>query len=107
MDESKYEGPMQIIMHAGNAKSFALMAIDAAADGDFGEADRLLEEARTELNDAHQHQFEITQAEAKGDPVDLNIILIHAEDHLTMAIVVSDLAERFIGLYRKQAGAAE
>lgn len=107
MDESKYEGAMQIILNAGNAKSSALMAIDAAADGDFAEADRLLEEARTEMNAAHKYQFEMTQAEANGNPVDLNIILIHAEDHLTMAIVVSDLAERFINLYKKQAGVVE
>ncbi len=107
MDESKYEGAMQIILHAGNAKSSALMAIDAAADGDFDEADRLLEEARTEMNASHEFQFAMTQAEANGNPVDLNIILIHAEDHLTMAIVVSDLAERFINLYRRQAGVEE
>ena len=36
MDESKYENALQIILHAGNAKSAALMAIDAAHDGDFG-----------------------------------------------------------------------
>ena len=45
-------------------------------------------------------QFELTQAEANGNTVDINIILIHAEDHLTMAIMASDFAERFIELYR-------
>lgn len=45
-------------------------------------------------------QFELTQAEANGNEVDINIILIHAEDHLTMAIMASDFAERFIELYR-------
>ena len=45
MDESKYENALQIILHAGNAKSSALMAIDAAAEGDFEEADRLLAES--------------------------------------------------------------
>lgn len=107
MDESKYEVPMQIILHAGNAKSSALMAIDAAADGEFAEADRLLEEARAEMAEAHHFQFSLTQAEANGEQVDLNIILLHAEDHLTMAIMASDLAERFIALYRQQAGVAE
>ena len=88
MDESKYENALQIILHAGNAKSAALMAIDAAHDGDFEEAEK------------HKMQFELTQAEANGNTVDINIILIHAEDHLTMAIMASDFAERFIELYR-------
>lgn len=101
MEENKYENALQIIMHAGNAKSSALMAIDAAAEGDFGEADKQLEEARAEMGEAHKMQFALTKAEASGDPVDINIILIHAEDHLTMAIMGIDMAERMIDLYRE------
>lgn len=101
MEENKYENALQIIMHAGNAKSYALMAIDAAAEGDFDEADKQLEEARTEMGAAHKMQFALTQAEANGEPVDINIILIHAEDHLTMAIMGIDMAERMIDLYRE------
>lgn len=103
MDETKYLDAMQIILHAGNSKSASLMAIDAAHDGDFEEAERLLEEARTEMGEAHKVQFGMTQAEANGNPVDINIILLHAEDHLTMAIMASDMAERFIELYRDRA----
>lgn len=100
MDESKYENALQIILHAGNAKSAALMAIDAAHDGDFEEAEKQLAEAQAEMSAAHKKQFELTQAEANGEEVDINIILIHAEDHLTMAIMASDFAVRFIELYR-------
>ena len=100
MDESKYENALQIILHAGNAKSAALMAIDAAHDGDFDDAEKQLAEAQAEMSEAHKMQFELTQAEANGNEVDINIILIHAEDHLTMAIMTSDFAERFIELYR-------
>lgn len=101
MDESKYENALQIILHAGNAKSSALMAIDAAAEGDFEEADRLHAESQAEMGEAHKMQFALTQAEASGNPVDINIILIHAEDHLTMAIMAADMAERMIDLYRE------
>ena len=41
MDEAKYENAMQIILHAGNARSAALMAIDDAAEGDFSAAGAL------------------------------------------------------------------
>jgi PTS system cellobiose-specific IIA component len=53
MDESKYENALQIILHAGNAKSAALMAIDAAHDGDFEEAEKQLAEAQSEMSAAH------------------------------------------------------
>ena len=101
MDESKYENALQIILHAGNAKSSALMAVDAAAEGDFEEADRLLAESQAEMGEAHMMQFALTQAEASGNPVDINIILTHAEEHLTMAIMAADMAERMIDLYRE------
>lgn len=103
IDESKYELPMQIIMHAGNAKSAALMAIDSASEGAFEEADAHLKEAQGEMVKAHDVQFGMIQQEASGNSVELNIILVHAQDHLTMAVMMSDIAERMVDLYRRLA----
>ncbi|WP_320977453.1 PTS lactose/cellobiose transporter subunit IIA, partial [Enterocloster asparagiformis] len=75
MDETKYSGAFQIIMNAGNSKSAALMAIEAAKDGDFAEADERLREAETEMRAAHQAQIDMIQQEAAGNSVDVNIIL--------------------------------
>lgn len=100
MDETKYENSMQIILHAGNAKSSALMAIDAAAEGDFEDADKQIAEAREEMNAAHKVQFDMIHEEANGNPVDVNVILVHAQDHLTMALMAIDLGERMIDMYR-------
>ena len=86
MDETKYSGAFQIIMNAGNSKSAALMAIEAAKD---------------EMRAAHQAQIDMIQQEAAGNSVDVNIILVHAQDHLTMAILAKDLAEQFVELYRQ------
>ena len=65
MDEAKYENAMQIILHAGNARSAALMAIDDAAEGDFSAAGAHLVEAQKELHDAHERQFSLIQSEVK------------------------------------------
>lgn len=101
MDEEKYELAMRIITHAGTGKSCALEAIDLAADGDFAGAEQSLAEARGEMREAHDIQFSMIQQEASGRPVDVHLILLHAEDHLTMAIMCIDLAERFMALYRR------
>lgn len=101
MDDSKYIPSFDIIMNAGNAKSAALMAVDAAKDGDFEEAEKRLKEAKDEMREAHQKQFDLMQQEIAGTPVDMNIILVHAQDHLSMAMIAKDFAEQFVDLYRK------
>ncbi|MCD7908662.1 MAG: PTS lactose/cellobiose transporter subunit IIA [Clostridium sp.] len=103
MDDTKYAGAFQIIMNAGNSKSAFLMAIEAAKDGDMEEAQARLKEAETEMRAAHQAQIDMIQQEAAGNPVDVNIILVHAQDHLTMAILAKDLAEQFVELYGQMA----
>lgn len=105
MDDAKYETAMQIIMHGGNAKSLALMAIDAANEGNLEEAQAHLDEAQREITEAHKMQFAMIQQEAAGTPVEVNIVLVHAQDHLTMALIAADLAQRFIDMDRRLAAA--
>lgn len=100
MNEDKYAVAFELIMNAGNAKSTALMAIEAARDFDFEEADRLLKEAEVDMRKAHQAQFDMIQEEANGNPIEVNIVLVHAQDHLTMAMMARDNAEEFINLYK-------
>ena len=45
MSDEKYEIAFQVIMNAGNSKSSSMMAIEAAREFDFEEAERLLKEA--------------------------------------------------------------
>ena len=58
------------------------------------------------MHAAHDAQMDMISSEAKGSSVDLSLILVHAEDHLTMAIVTSDLAARMVELYRRLAASA-
>lgn len=101
MNEEKYEIATELIAHAGTAKSCALEAIDEAADGKFDSAEELLKEGRAEMAGAHKTQFGILAQEASGTSVEVNIILVHALDHVTMAVMTLDLAERIIGLEKR------
>ena len=96
VDDEKYEVAFEIIACAGDAKSLALMAIEEARNGNFEQAEKNLAEAREQMAKAHD-----VQSEAQGKSVELNIVLIHAEDHLTMAIMSIDFAEEFIELYKQ------
>ena len=95
VDDEKYEVAFEIIACAGDAKSLALMAIEEARNGNFEQAEKNLAEAREQMAKAHDVQNDMLQS------VELNIVLIHAEDHLTMAIMSIDFAEEFIELYKQ------
>lgn len=101
VDDEKYEVAFEIIACAGDAKSLALMAIEEARNGNFEQAEKNLAEAREQMAKAHDVQNDMLQSEAQGKSVELNIVLIHAEDHLTMAIMSIDFAEEFIELFCK------
>ena len=100
MNEDKYEIAFQVIMNAGNSKSSSMMAIEAAREFKFEEAEKLLKEADKNLREAHHVQTELIQQESNGKGVDVNIILVHSQDHLSMAITTRDQAEEFLNLYK-------
>ena len=98
--ESNYETSFGLILNAGNARSKSLMAIEAARDGEFEQAEQLVKEAEQDLRLAHQTQTDLIQKEANGQTLGVNLILIHAQDHLTMAMIMVDQAKEFIHIYR-------
>ena len=105
MNPADYEVAFKIISVAGNAKSSCLMAIRESREGTFDEAAKLLAEADGDLHQAHDFQTKMLQDEARGNAIPLNIILVHAQDHLTGAILVRDLADEFIEINKRLANA--
>lgn len=99
MNESSYDIAFKLIANAGDSKSESLMAIEAAREFNFEEANSHLEIATEKLSEAHKIQSSLIQNEARGNKVDVNIILVHAQDHLSGAILMKDQADEFIKLY--------
>lgn len=90
----------QIILYAGNGRSSAMEAIQAAKEGDFTEANRLINEANEELVKAHSYQTKLLQEEASGDGNTVSVILVHSQDHLMTAMTLRDLAIEIIEIHR-------
>jgi PTS system cellobiose-specific IIA component len=101
MDDTKYQTAFQIILHAGNSKSYSMMAMQKAREGELGEASDLVNQADNALNEAHQIQTELAHSEITGTSIDMNIIMVHAQDHLGMAMMMRDVANEVIHIYRK------
>jgi len=90
-----------IILHAGNARSYAMEAISLAKEYDFIAAREKIEEANKEFTEAHRYQTKLIQAEASGKKNEVTVILVHAQDHLMTAMTVKDLANEMIDMYEK------
>lgn len=99
--EENYEISFQIIAEAGDARNKALEAIEEAEAGRFEEAEELLKEANICINKAHKFQTDLIFQETNGQKVDMNIILVHSQDHFAMAMSAIDMAKYAIRLYRR------
>jgi PTS system cellobiose-specific IIA component len=92
---------MGIIMHGGNAKGQAFSAIQLAKEGKFDEAEAALESANQELLEAHNVQTEMLTKEANGEHTDVDLYMVHAQDHLMNAITFKDLAVEMIAMEKR------
>ncbi|WP_042461505.1 PTS lactose/cellobiose transporter subunit IIA [Neobacillus dielmonensis] len=100
MVDTEYAAAFELIAIAGDSKSESMQAIECAREFQFEEAKEHLKKANEKLKGAHGSHFSLIQKEASGEKVEVNLILVHAEDHLSGAILMKDQAEEFIELYQ-------
>lgn len=100
-NQEMYEIAFQIIVHAGESRSLSNEAMDAAEKYDFEKAEELLKKANDEFLECHQIQTDMLTSEANGEKNEINVIFIHAQDHLTMATMAMDNAKRLVTMYKK------
>lgn len=95
------EESMQIIANSGDARSDYMEAIRLASAGDLPAAQQLLEAAKDKIVEAHRRQTELIQGEFRGETTELNLLLIHAQDHLMSTLVIRDLSKYILDLYQQ------
>jgi PTS system cellobiose-specific IIA component len=101
MSQEQLEAIMGLIVNAGNAKSDAMEAIQAAKNGEFEEADEKLKAAEAALLEAHHAQTKLLTAETNGEALTITLLTIHSQDHLMTSITFNDLAKEVIDVYRR------
>lgn len=107
MEKEELQGvAFQIIAIAGEARSLVHEAFHAMRNSDFKEAQAKLDAANETLVQAHNAQTELLTAYASGDDVLVEIIMVHAQDHLMTAMTLHETATEMLALYRKIEGKA-
>lgn len=92
---------MNIISNAGEAKALAFDALNEAKRGNFEEARKLLKDSETAGNTAHKAQMDLLVAQANGEVDDVNILLVHAQDHLMTTLLGQELIKEMIEMYER------
>ncbi len=90
----------EIVAYSGEARSKLLNAVKAAKAHSWDEYETLVAEAREAISDAHKSQFALLTAEAQGNDIDLNIISVHAQDHLMTTLLLLDVIDTLADVYR-------
>ena len=92
---------INLIVNAGSARSSAIEAIQYAKAGDIEKAEESLGNAKEAVNEAHHSQTEMIQAEIRGEKAPLSLLMVHAQDHLMTVMLLRDMVQNFINLYKK------
>lgn len=95
------EKAMELILCSGDSKTHSMNAIRMAKNYDFIKAEFEIKEANKAFSNAHEIQNELLTTESKNFENVLNILMVHAQDHLNTALILKDNAIEFIGIYRK------
>ncbi|HEL2576563.1 TPA: PTS cellobiose transporter subunit IIA [Streptococcus suis] len=91
----------EIILHSGTARTEVHEAFAAMRAGDFEAAYEKLEIANKELVEAHHAQTHLLQEYASGVEIKIEIIMVHAQDHLMTTMTLREVALEMLELYKK------
>jgi len=100
LDTKNVQVAVQVIIHAGNARTLVNKATTAFAERNFDKADEYLKKAETEITKAHKIQTNMIQAEARGQKLELSLLITHAQDTLMSANTEIRLTKNFLKLIK-------
>ena len=70
-------------------------------ENNYEEAEQLLDEANQEITLAHKSQTDLLQKYASGESINMEIIMVHAQDHLMTTMTLKEVAIEMLHLYQK------
>ena len=94
---------MELIINAGEARSYAMQALRAAKQGDWDLVDEQLTEASAASKRAHDVQTMLIGMDEGCGKIPVNLVMVHAQDHLMTTMTLREVALEMLALYRKVA----
>lgn len=92
---------MGLIINSGQARSVAYAALKKAKEGDFDAAKKMMEQSREALSEAHKIQTRLIGDDQGVGKTKVNLVLVHAQDHLMTSMLARELVTELIELHEK------
>ena len=90
----------EIVAYSGDARSTLLKLIREMRAGNFENVESALQDADENLKLAHNSQTKVLADEAAGAELEIGFIFIHGQDHLMTTILLRELTDDFVELYK-------
>lgn len=95
------EVAFKIILESGDARSLVHEGFKLMRENAFEEAEEKLEEANNSVTNAHKSQTKVLHDYANGEEVTMDVIMVHAQDHLMTTMTIREVALEMLHLYKK------
>ena len=93
---------MEIIANSGAARSSAFNALAEAKKSNFAEASELLSQSDEFSHIAHVKHTELLSLYAKGELLNSDLLISHAQDHLMCAELAKELILEIIEIHHER-----
>lgn len=101
MEEDLQSIAFEIILHSGSARTMIHEAFALMRNAEFEKAEKKLDEANDKLLLAHKTQTSLLSKYANGEEIVMEIIMVHAQDHLMTTMTFREIAIEMKYLYEK------
>ena len=91
----------QIISNVGSAKSMYMQAIQLAKNNKIQEAKDKVLEGEQIFNEGHKVHHNLITMMANGEKIDIDLLLLHAEDQLINTEMFNLVTKEIIELYER------
>lgn len=91
----------EIILCCGEGCNYINEAFKMIKKYEFDKANECLVKANDSLVEAHSKQTSLLQQFAEGKGIEVEIILVHAQDHLMSSMNYKNFVEEFFAVYKK------
>lgn len=91
---------MMMILHAGDAVNLAMSALRKIRTDEYDDAMKLIEQARAKSVEAHKIQTKLLHHFMSGEEVKMDLLIVHAQDHLMNSLLLIDIVEEMIEIFK-------
>lgn len=90
----------EIILYSGEGRTLIHEAFEAMRKEEYEASFQKLEESNDKLVEAHKAQTTLLQKYSSGDKIEMEVIMVHAQDHLMTTMTLREVALEMLELYK-------